>query len=108
MPNSQLIDVTDPEPGQWTAKILWGGKDIDLAVAQTRPGPTAGRSRWPSGARSGAHVDRRRPVTIPAHSSAIVPLSVTMPSDAGDWPESVEFTGDNGAKMSYAITRRSA
>ncbi len=107
VPNNQFIDVTDPEPGRWTAKILWGGLDTDLAVAQINPGAYRGPvsvgvwgQRWtttPAG----------DPVTIPAHASASVPLSVTMPGDPGDWPESVQFTGDNGGKMSYAITRRS-
>jgi len=105
--NSQFIDVSDPQPGQWTAKILWGGKDTDLAVAQIAPGSYRGPlslgvwgQKWVSSPASG-------PITIPARSSVDVPLAVPMPGAAGDYPESVQFSGDNGSKLSYALTRRS-
>jgi hypothetical protein len=107
VPNNQFIDVANPEPGQWTAKILWGGLDKDLAVPQIDPGTYRGPVSvgvWGQQWTTAAAAD---PVTIPAHSSASVPLDVAMPGNPGDWPESVQFTSDNGVDMSYALTRRS-
>jgi hypothetical protein len=105
--NNQFIDVADPEPGQWTAKILWGGKDTDLAVPQITPGSYRGPLSFAVWGQQWQTSPASDPVTIPAHSSASVPLAVQMPGDPGDWPESVQFTGDDGAKLSYALTRRS-
>ena len=45
-------------------------------------------------------------VTIPARSSATVPVDVAFPGDPGDHPQSVQFEGTNGADLSYAIARR--
>jgi hypothetical protein len=47
-----------------------------------------------------------RPVTIPAHSSASVPLHIAMPLQPGDHPESVQFSADNGAAASVPVARR--
>ena len=45
-------------------------------------------------------------MTVPAHGSATVPLSVTMPAAPGDHPESVQFTANNGASTSLPVARR--
>ena len=40
------------------------------------------------------------PVTIAAHRSATIPLSVAMPASPGDHPQSVQFTATDGAATS--------
>jgi hypothetical protein len=107
VPNSQFIDVADPKPGVYTANILWGGKDTDLAVAQITPGTYRGPVSFGVWGQSWVTSPASDPVTIPARSSAQIPLAVPMPGDAGDSPESVQFTTDNGRTLSYAIQRRS-
>jgi hypothetical protein len=46
------------------------------------------------------------PVTIPAHSSASVPLAIALPLAPGDAPESVQFTAPGGLESSVPIARR--
>ncbi len=105
--NSQLIDLTDPEPGQYTVKILWGGKDTDLAVAQITPGAYRGTASFAVWGQNWITTPATGAITIPGHANAQVPLDVALPGAAGDYPESVQFTADNGAKLSYGLQRRS-
>jgi hypothetical protein len=46
------------------------------------------------------------PVTIAPRSSVSVPLSIALPRNPGDAPESVQFTGPNGLESSVPIARR--
>jgi len=43
IPNIQHIEVSAPEPGRWTADILWGGVDQDLALPPVAPGTFTGQ-----------------------------------------------------------------
>ena len=98
IPNSQHVDVSDPQAGKWTAKILWGGVDQDLALAQPAPGTFAGNLSFKVSGQDWVTSPASKPVTIKAHSSATVPLNVTFPATPGDHPESVQFTatGEDG------------
>ena len=107
----QHATVTDPEPGRWTARILWSGKDVDLALAPAVPGTYTGPMSFRISGQNFTTVPATRPVVIPPRSSASVPLHVTMPASPGDHPESVQFTahrpGPHGvAETSVPIARR--
>jgi hypothetical protein len=45
-------------------------------------------------------------VTIPAHTSVSVPLSIAIPRQAGDHPESVQLSAGDGAAASLPVARR--
>ena len=40
IPNIQHVEVSDPQPGRWTAQILWGGLRPGPGPDPTRPAPT--------------------------------------------------------------------
>ena len=107
----QHAAVTDPEPGRWTARILWSGKDVDLALGPAIPGTYTGPMSFKISGQNFTTVPATRPVVIPARSSVSVPLHVAMPVSPGDHPESVQFTahrpGPHGvAETSVPIARR--
>ncbi|MGH3395145.1 MAG: S8 family serine peptidase [Streptosporangiaceae bacterium] len=92
IPNIQHIEVSAPAPGRWTARILWSGKDQDLALPPITPGTYAGPMSLRVSGADWITAPASRPVTIPAHASATVPLRVAFPASPGDHPESVQFT----------------
>jgi hypothetical protein len=106
IPNSQHVEVSDPQPGKWTAKILWGGVDQDLALAQPAPGTFTGNLSFKVSGQDWATSPASKPVTIKAHSSATVPLAVTFPAAPGDHPESVQFTSGHTTLTSFPVARR--
>ncbi len=94
IPNIQHIEVSAPQPGRWTARILWSGKDQDLALPPIAPGSYAGPMTFRvAGQDWVTRPATNRPVIIGAHASASVPLQVRFPASPGDHPESVQFTG---------------
>lgn len=105
-PDIQHATVADPAPGQWTAKILWAGLDVDLAAPPAVPGTYRGPMSFKVSGQDFRSAPASSPVTIPAHSTATIPLRITMPSQAGDYPESVQFAASNGALTSLPISRR--
>ncbi|HEX4255920.1 MAG TPA: S8 family serine peptidase, partial [Streptosporangiaceae bacterium] len=107
VPDIQHATVNHPEAGRWTAKILWSGKDVDLALAPAVPGRYTGPMSFKVSGQNFVTVPATRPVTIPAHSSVSVPLRVAMPATPGDHPESVQFAARNGATASVPVARRS-
>jgi subtilase family protein len=106
VPDIQDAQVTNPEPGRWTAKILWSGKDVDLALPPATPGGYTGPVSFKVSGQNFETAPAARPVTIPAHSSATIPLRIAFPSAPGDHPESVQFTATDGARASVPIARR--
>jgi hypothetical protein len=92
IPNIQHIEVSAPEPGRWTADILWGGIDQDLALAPIVPGSYTGPLSFRVSGQDWITTPASRPVVIPPHGSASVPLRVAFPVSPGDHPESVQFT----------------
>ncbi|HEY2520050.1 MAG TPA: S8 family serine peptidase [Streptosporangiaceae bacterium] len=107
VPDIQHATVNHPEAGRWTAKILWSGKDVDLALAPAVPGSYTGPMSFKVSGQNFVSVPATRPVTIPAHTSVPVPLRVAMPAAPGDHPESVQFTGGDGAAAAVPVARRS-
>jgi hypothetical protein len=106
VPDDQYADVAHPEPGTWTAKILWSGTDQDLALPPSTPGTYTGPVSFKVDGQDFVTSPATRPVTIPAHSSAEIPLTVAFPRQSGDAPESVQFTATDGATDSVPVARR--
>ena len=92
IPNIQHIEVSAPEPGRWTADIVWGGIDQDLALPPIVPGSYTGPLSFKVSGQDWVTTPASFPVVIPAHASATVPLRVAFPVSPGDHPESVQFT----------------
>jgi hypothetical protein len=105
-PNIQHAEVTDPAPGQWTAKFLWGGIDDFVEIAPAAPGTYRGPMSFRVSGQDYITSPAIHPVTIPARSSVSVPLHVDMPIQPGDHPESVQLSASNGAADSVPIARR--
>jgi len=110
IPNIQHAEVSAPDPGRWTVKVLWGGVDQDLALPQPAPGTFTGNLQFRVSGQNWVTSPATGPVTIPAHASQSVPLRVTFPAAPGDHPETVQFatTGPGGGTLltSFPIARR--
>ena len=104
--NIQHVEVTAPTPGNWTAKILWANGRAHLQEAPNVPGTYRGNISFRATGQHYVTSSAGKAVTVPAHGSATVPLSVTMPAAPGDHPESVQFTATNGASTSLPVARR--
>ncbi|HET9897391.1 MAG TPA: S8 family serine peptidase [Streptosporangiaceae bacterium] len=105
-PNIQHAEVTDPAPGRWTARFLWGGIDDFAEIAPAAPGTYQGPMSFRVSGQEYRTAPAIQPVTIPARSSVPVPLRVAMPDQAGDHPESLQLSASNGAADSVPIARR--
>jgi hypothetical protein len=105
-PNIQHVEVTDPSPGRWTAKFLWGGIDDYVELPPAAPGTYTGPMSFRVSGQDYRTSPAIQPVMIPARSSVSVPLQVSMPVQPGDYPESVQLSASNGAADSVPIARR--
>ncbi|MGH3159143.1 MAG: S8 family serine peptidase, partial [Streptosporangiaceae bacterium] len=106
VPNIQHVTVSDPEPGMWTAKILWSGLDVDPAQGPEPPGTYRGPMHFKVSGQDYLTAPASAPVRIPGHSSVMIPLRIAMPRQPGDHPESVQFIASNGARTSLPVARR--
>jgi hypothetical protein len=106
VPNIQHATVSDPEPGKWTARILWSGLDVDPAQGPEPPGTYRGLMHFRVSGQGYLTSPASPPVRIPGHSSVTIPLRVTMPRRPGDHPESVQFSASDGARTSLPVARR--
>jgi hypothetical protein len=98
--------VADPTPGTWTARILWANGRAHLQSPPNVPGTFTGDVSFRVTGQQFVTSPALSPVTIPAHASVTVPLSVRMPRTPGDHAESVQLVAGNGAVTSLPITRR--
>ena len=105
-PDIQHSTIEHPMPGKWTAQILWANGRGHVQSAPDVPGPYTGSVTFQASGQNFTTSHASAPVTIPAHSSASVSLSITLPQAPGDAPESVQFTGPNGLESSVPIARR--
>ncbi|HEX3784953.1 MAG TPA: S8 family serine peptidase [Pseudonocardiaceae bacterium] len=106
VPDIQHVEVSAPTPGKWTAKILWANGRGHLQSAPNVPGTFTGDISFRVTGQHYQTSPASKPVTIPAHTSVSVPLTVTMPATPGDHPESVQFAAANGARTSLPVLRR--
>ncbi|HEX3492924.1 MAG TPA: S8 family serine peptidase [Streptosporangiaceae bacterium] len=105
-PNDQHAEVTDPTPGRWTARFLWGGIDDYVELPPAAPGTYTGPMSFRVSGQDYQTAPATRPVTIAPRSSVSVPLRVVMPVQPGDSPESLQLQGSNGTADSVPIARR--
>jgi hypothetical protein len=105
--NNEHVSIDNPMAGVWTAKVVWNNGRAHLQD----PIPTPGSYRGDISIRFTGQTAVTSPAThgrisIPAHSSASVPLTIALPGQQGDHPESVQFATNKGADTSIPIARR--
>ena len=105
-PDIQHTTVEHPMAGTWTAQILWANGRGHAQSPPDTPGPYTGTVTFQASGQNFTTSPASAPVTIAAHSSASVPLSIALPKTPGDAPESVQFTAPNGLESSVPIARR--
>jgi hypothetical protein len=105
-PDIQHSTVEHPMAGTWTAQILWANGRGHVQSPPDTPGPYTGTVTFRASGQNFTTSPASAPITIPARSSASVPLSVALPRVPGDAPESVQFTGAGGLQSSVPIARR--
>jgi hypothetical protein len=106
VPDIQHATVSRPEPGTWTARILWSGLDVDPAQGPEPPGTYRGPVHFRVSGQDYRTSPASAPVGIPGHSSVTIPLRISMPRQPGDYPESVQFSAGDGARTSLPVARR--
>ncbi len=106
-PDIQHTTVEHPMAGTWTAQIVWADGRGHVQSPPNTPGPYRGTVTFQASGQNFTTSPASAPVTIGPRSSASVPLSIALPRAAGDAPESVQFTGQNGLESSVPIARRS-
>jgi hypothetical protein len=106
VPNIQHATVADPQPGTWTARILWSGLDVDLAQGPSTPGTYRGPMHFKVSGQDYLSSPAFPAVKIAGHASVTIPLSITLPRQPGDHPESVQFSAGDGARTSLPVARR--
>ena len=105
-PDIQHTTVEHPMAGTWTAQILWANGRGHVQSPPDTPGPYTGTVTFQASGQNFTTSPASAPVTIAAHSSASVPLSIALPKTPGDAPESVQFTGPGGLESSVPVARR--
>ena len=105
-PDIQHSIVEHPMAGTWTVQILWANGRGHAQSPPDTPGPYTGTVTFQASGQNFTTSPASAPVTIPARSSASVPLSIALPQAPGDSPESVQFTGAHGLESSVPIARR--
>jgi Subtilase family len=106
-PDIQHSTVEHPMAGTWTAQILWANGRGHAQSPPDTPGSYRGTVTFQASGQDFTTSPASAPVTIAPRSSVSVPLSIALPQDPGDAPESVQFTGPNGLESSVPIARRS-
>ncbi|HZS24217.1 MAG TPA: PxKF domain-containing protein [Gaiellaceae bacterium] len=106
VPNIQQVQVSHPEPGTWTAEILWANGRSHLQEPPNIPTSYTGPLTFRTLGATYSSTPASSAVTIGAHSSATIPLQIAMPQAPGDHPESVQFTADDGATANVPVARR--
>lgn len=105
-PDIQHATVQHPEAGTWTAQIVWANGRGHVQSPPDVPGTYTGTVTFAASGQNFTTRPASAPVTIPAHSSASIPLSVALPRTPGDAPESVQFTAGRGPSTSLPVARR--
>ncbi|HEX3782252.1 MAG TPA: S8 family serine peptidase [Pseudonocardiaceae bacterium] len=105
-PNMQHVEIQSPVAGTWTAKFFWNAGDVDLQAPPAAPGSYRGTMSFRVTGQRDLVSKVTSAVTIAAHASASIPVPVTFPTAPGDHPESVQFTGSNGAHTSLPVALR--
>lgn len=102
VPDIQHVEVANPTPGRWTAKILWANGRAHLQSPPNVPGTFTGNISFRVSGQDYLTAPASAPVMIPPRSAATIPLHIGMPFAPGDYPESVQFTATGGAGLASA------
>lgn len=105
-PDIQHATVQHPAAGTWTAQIVWANGRGHVQTPPDVPGTYTGTVTFAASGQRFTEHPASAPVTIPAHGSAAIPLSVGLPRTPGDAPESVQFTTGRGPSTSLPVARR--
>jgi hypothetical protein len=97
-PDIQHSTVEHPMAGTWTAQIVWADGRGHVQGPPNTPGPYTGTVTFQASGQNFTTSPASAPVTIPAHHTVSVPLSIAMPEAPGDSPESVQFTSADGSE----------
>ena len=104
--NNEHVAIDNPMPGTWQAKIVWNNGRTHLQDPPPTPGTYRGAVSVRATTRTVSTDAVTAAVTIAAHSSAAVPVSIALPAGAGDHPGSVQFTSNHGAVTNVPLTLR--
>jgi hypothetical protein len=104
----QYINVHDPIPGKWTAKIVWSNGRGHLTEEPIPPGSFRGNAlvRFTGHKFGPAGVSGTATQVIQPGRSAAFDLKVPLPAKAGDAPASIQFDSDSGTHLSVPVNRR--
>ena len=107
VPNIQHTEITDPEPGNWTATILWGNGRSHLQEPPNVPGTYTGPMSFQVTKQSYTTTNLGgKAVKIPARSSGTINVGVPLATAPGDHGMSIQLSGDNGAVASVPVLAR--
>ena len=96
-----------PEPGTWTATILWGNGRSHLQEPPNVPGTYTGPMSFQvTGQNYVTSASGAGTVKIPAQSSGTVNVNVPLAKAPGDNESSIQLTGANGATASVPVLAR--
>ncbi len=104
--NNEHVAVDHPMAGTWTARIVWNNGRAHLQDPPPTPDSYRGDISVRFTARQWRSSSIGAPVEVGAHSSATVPLAITLPNAPGDAPASVTFAAANGATTRVPVSRR--
>ncbi|MEV0640297.1 S8 family serine peptidase [Streptomyces sp. NPDC050619] len=105
--NYQYVDVHDPRPGTWTAKLVWNNGRMDLQHPLTPPGSYRGAVKLRlTGYRYASAGVPAQTRLVPAGGTAEFGVQVPIPDQAGDAPFSLQFTSGTGSVLSLPVARR--
>jgi hypothetical protein len=105
-PDIQHATVEHPLPGKWTVQIVWANGRGHVQLPPETPGSYTGTVTFQASGQDFTTFPASGPVTIAPRSSVSVPLSIVLPRDPGDAPESVQFSSRDGFGTSVPIARR--
>jgi Subtilase family/Peptidase inhibitor I9 len=104
--NNEHVSIDNPMAGTWTARVVWNNGRSHLQDPTPTPGSYRGNISIRFTGQTAVTSKATGAISIPAHSSAIVPLKIALPGQQGDYPESVQFVSNKGADTSIPIARR--
>jgi hypothetical protein len=104
--NNEHVSINNPMAGQWRAHIVWNNGRSHLQDPPPTPGDYRGnisvRFTTETAQTSVVHA----PMSIAAHSTVSIPVTVKVPTVPGDSPEAVDISANNRVIASVPVTRR--
>ena len=104
--NNEEVTVNDPQPGTWSAKVVWNNGRSHLQDPPPTPGDYRGNISIRFMGQTTSTTKAFSGLTIAAHKSVTATISVKLPAAPGDSPVSLDITSNKGAATSVPVTRR--